>query len=653
MSALLQVEGLSLEFRTRGGTVHALQDVGLSIAKGETVGLVGESGSGKSVLSYAILGLSDAAARITAGRATFDGMDLLAASEADLQRVRGREVSMIFQNPKVALNPIRKVGHQLEDVLARHTTTLRSQLRERAIACLSEMRIPDPQRRYHAYPFELSGGLCQRVMIALALACGPKLLIADEPTTGLDVTTQAAIMALVREKARSTGMATLLITHDLALAREHCDRIVVMHAGHVVEAAPTQALFDAPLHPYTRLLTGATPMGRASLQDLLAVPGGLPDLRRAGLPLRRALPAAQRRLRRAAAHRAGRRACRALPSPCAAPRAGGHRMSAALLEVTDVAKRFPVRTPQGRAHLHAVDGISLRLEEGETVGLVGESGCGKSTLVRLLTRTLPVSEGQVAFAGGDLAKVDPQAMPRHAARRDVQMVFQDPHDSLNPRYTAFDTIAEPLRLLAGVRDRAQLQRQVEEIATLVGLPRELLQRLPHQLSGGQKARVGIARAAVLRPRLLVLDEPTAALDVSVQVVILQLLARLKAELRMSFLFVSHDLNVVRLLCDRVLVMYLGRIVESGPAAQVFAQPLHPYTRALIASIPGSGRDAQAHLLPGEPQSPIVVPGAGPRPCGFRGRCPHAADACAAMPPLQAAGPGREAACHRLGALPEF
>ena len=285
---LLEVANLSLQFRTRSGIVHALQDISLAIDKGETVGLVGESGSGKSVLSYALLGLSDAAARITQGSAFFDGLDLLAASESDLQNIRGREVSMIFQNPKVALNPIRKVGHQLEDVLGRHTTTLHAGLKRRAIECLAEMKIPDPERRYHAYPFELSGGLCQRVMIALALACGPKLLIADEPTTGLDVTTQAAITALIREKARSIsgvhGMATLLITHDLGLARDQCDRIVVMHAGHIVESAPTEELFRHPQHPYTRQLIGATPVGRASLKDLVAVRGNLPDLRRGDLP---------------------------------------------------------------------------------------------------------------------------------------------------------------------------------------------------------------------------------------------------------------------------------------------------------------------------------------------------------------------------------
>lgn len=284
MTALLSVSDLSLQFRTRDGVVRALEQVSLEVGRGETVGLVGESGSGKSVLSYALLGLSDAAARITSGRASFDGFDLLRASEPDLQDLRGREVAMIFQNPKAALNPIRKVGHQIEDVLLRHTTTPRAALRERAVACLAEMRIPDPARRYHAYPFELSGGLCQRVMIAIALASNPKLLIADEPTTGLDVTTQAAIMQLIREKSRERGMAMLLITHDLGLAREQCDRMVVMHAGHVVESAPTRTLFEHPLHPYTRQLIAATPVGRDSLQALQPIPGSLPDLRRSDLP---------------------------------------------------------------------------------------------------------------------------------------------------------------------------------------------------------------------------------------------------------------------------------------------------------------------------------------------------------------------------------
>jgi len=337
-------------------------------------------------------------------------------------------------------------------------------------------------------------------------------------------------------------------------------------------------------------------------------------------------------------------------------------MTAALLEVIDLVKHFPVKTPKGKGLLHAVDGVSFTLTPGETVGLVGESGCGKSTLVRLLTRTLSVTDGQIRFAGNDLSLIEPRSMPEHKSRSQVQMVFQDPHDSLNPRYTAFDTLAEPLRLLGGLKDAGQIRRQVEEIATLTGLPHELLPRFPHQLSGGQKARVGIARAAVLRPRLLVLDEPTAALDVSVQVVILQLLAKLKRELGMSFLFVSHDLNVVRLLCDRVLVMYLGRIVESGPADQVFANPQHPYTRALIASIPGTGRNATEHLLAGEPKSPIQMAGSPPLArCGFSGRCPHGQSRCEQETPvLQTTQPGdadragvRAVACHFSHTLPAF
>lgn len=324
-------------------------------------------------------------------------------------------------------------------------------------------------------------------------------------------------------------------------------------------------------------------------------------------------------------------------------------MSAPLLEVIDLHKRFALRTPQGRGELHAVDGVSFSLDQGETLGLVGESGCGKSTLVRLITRTLAPSEGQIRFLGNDLALIDPGRMPGHRLRRDVQMVFQDAHESLNPRYTAFDTIAEPLRLLAGVNDRAQCEQQVHEIAQLCGLPLELLGRFAHQLSGGQKARVGIARAAVLRPRLLVLDEPTAALDVSVQVVILRLLAQLKAALGMSFLFVSHDLNVVRLLCDRVLVMYLGRIVESAPAAELFSAPQHPYTRALVASIPGAPASAQADLIAGEPQSPIRMHGETDDPgCNFRSRCPRATPACATQAPVLApVAPGRQAACIHL------
>lgn len=321
----------------------------------------------------------------------------------------------------------------------------------------------------------------------------------------------------------------------------------------------------------------------------------------------------------------------------------------ALLDVDNLIKRFPVKTAQGPGELLAVNRVSFQIQPGETVGLVGESGCGKSTLVRLLTRTLAITQGHIRFNGEDLGQVDPAKMPRHPMRAKLQMVFQDAQDSLNPRFTAFDAIAEPLRLLGLKTDEPTIRAQVADIAHLTGLPVELLHRFPHQLSGGQKARVGIARAAILRPLLLVLDEPTAALDVSVQVVILQLLADLRRSLGMSLLFVSHDLNVVRLLCDRILVMYLGQIVESGPAREVFANPRHPYTRALIASIPSSGREASQYLLPGEPQSPIRMRGAEVvQPCGFHGRCPQGQALCAGQAPALLPVPGqadRSVACH--------
>ena len=523
---LLEVRDFGLEFRTRSGTVHALADINLAIHKGETVGLVGESGSGKSVLSYAMLGISDPAARVTGGTAVFGGLDLLRASEAELADIRGREVSMIFQNPRTALNPIRKIGKQIEDVLKRHAAVPGSALRQRAIDALREVQIPDPERRYHAYPFELSGGMCQRVMIALALACKPALLVADEPTTGLDVTTQAGIMDLIKGLAAAHQMATLFITHDLGLAADHCDRIVVMHAGHVVEAAPVQTLFAAPRHPYTAQLIQATPAHDTRLERLSAIPGNLPDLRRADLPPCRF----SERCPRASAQCAG-----ALPridardvqgvacwhpleflSPDRLGTTGtedlqGAGMNPVLLETIGLSKRFLVGKTTKGPYLHAVDDVSMRIERGESVGLVGESGCGKSTLVRLVARLLDATEGSIVFNERDIGGLAARDFARRPERAKIQMVFQDPTDSLNPRYTAFDCIAEPVRLLGSQRGQsaAELGARVQALADSVGLAPELLSRFPHQLSGGQKARVGIARAlghrsGIVDPRRAVL-----------------------------------------------------------------------------------------------------------------------------------------------------
>ncbi|MCM5569790.1 ABC transporter ATP-binding protein [Burkholderiaceae bacterium FT117] len=563
---LLRVDDLAVDFRTRRGTVHAVRGVSFELHKGRTLGIVGESGSGKSVTSYAVMKILDRAARIAGGAIEFGGISIAGASEAVMGDLRGREISMVFQNPRAALNPIRPIGRQIEDVLIRHAQATRATARARAIETLEKVRIRDAAARYHAYPFELSGGMCQRVVIALALACRPQLLIADEPTTGLDVTTQKAVMELIRDLIRSEGMAMVLITHDLGLAGEYCDDIVVMERGLVVEAKPARALFTEPEHPYTRRLIRATPHGAASVADLLPVddePRAAVEHPQAAAPTRSSAAAAEARP--------------AVP----------------LLEVVDLSRHYPapatlrtmLKKRSERPVYKAVDGISFSIMPGESVGLVGESGCGKSTTSSMLMRLLEPSGGSIRFQGKDISLIRAADFARSPLRRELQMVFQDPTESLNPRSTAFDAIADPLRSLLAMRDEAAVRARVGELAAQVGLPGELLDRLPHQLSGGQKARVGIARAVATQPSLLVLDEPTAALDVSVQAVVLNLLADLRRRYRMSYLFVSHDLEVVRLLCDRVIVMRAGRIVEQGPAAEVLSNPADPYTRALLEAIP--------------------------------------------------------------------
>ncbi|SIQ77355.1 ABC transporter ATP-binding protein [Bosea sp. TND4EK4] len=557
---LLDIRNLTVEFATRRGTVQAVKAIDISVGKGETVAIVGESGSGKSVTSYAVVRILDRAGRVADGSISFSGIDLVGASEAQMRDIRGREISMIFQNPRAALNPIRKVGRQIEDVLLQHVRATRATAREKAIEALEKVRIARPQERYDAYPFELSGGMCQRVVIALALACQPQLLIADEPTTGLDVTTQKAVMDLIVELTRERGMSTILITHDLGLAAAYCDRVVVMEKGRVVETAGAAEIFRHPQHPYTRKLMKATPRVGMSLHDLL--PEGAPASGTA-----------------------------AASAPARAPGAGP------LLLVENLVKEYP-RPAQGSflARLagkaekpaepfRAVDGIGFSVERGETLGLVGESGCGKSTTSMMLNRLLDPTSGRILFDGEDIGAIPARRFAASPFRRRIQMVFQDPTDSLNPRFTAERAILDPILRMGAIRGGAALRARCEELAQLVGLPVELLDRFPHQLSGGQKARVGIARAIALDPDLVILDEPTAALDVSVQAVVLNLLDDLKQRLGMSYIFVSHDLNVVRLLCDRVIVMRSGQIVEQGSAEEVLGAPKAAYTKELLTAIP--------------------------------------------------------------------
>jgi peptide/nickel transport system ATP-binding protein len=586
---LLDVKDLTVEFSTRRGIVKAVQHVNVSIAKGETVGIVGESGSGKSVTSYAVMRILDRAGRIAEGAVHFTGVDIRAAGEDAMRNLRGREMSMIFQNPRAALNPIRKVGHQIEDVLEQHSQADSSALADKAIEMLDQVRIARPRERYHAYPFELSGGMCQRVVIALALACRPQLLIADEPTTGLDVTTQKTVMDLIVELTKQRGMSTILITHDLGLAATYCDRVVVMEKGHVVETATSRAIFTAPEHPYTRKLMRATPRPGASLRDLLPDDAGAAGSMGHALPRKSGLPDLRddKDATRTGPGRGG--------ESSGAHGNGARKAGTPLLQVEKLVKEYPrkgiaaklfQRRPAPEPEtFRAVDGISFKVDRGEIVGLVGESGCGKSTTSTMVMRLIDKTDGLIMFDGEDIGAIPANKFAKLPLRKRIQMVFQDPTDSLNPRFTAARAIADPILRLSHVRGRDAVRARCEALARQVGLPIDLLDRFPHQLSGGQKARVGIARAIALEPDLVILDEPTAALDVSVQAVVLNLLQELKEQLGMSYLFVSHDLNVVRLLCDRVIVMQSGKIVEQGPTEQVLFSPEAQYTRDLLAAIP--------------------------------------------------------------------
>ncbi len=539
-ATLLEIADLRVNFSTRSGTVEAVRGVSLALAAGETLGIVGESGSGKSVTAYAVTQLLDRAGRIESGRILFRGRDITRAAQGDMRALRGAAMSMIFQNPRAALNPIRSVGQLLVDAVRAHADLSAAQAKSRALELLHAVRIRNPEERLSAYPHELSGGMCQRVMIAMAIACEPALLIADEPTTGLDVTTQKVVMDLLAGITADRGMAMILITHDLGLAAQYCRDIAVMERGRLVERGPAAALFRAPTHAYTQRLVAASPTRESTIATLAAATGEKPPV-----PMAR-------------------------PAPV--------RGAGKLLEVRNLQKHYP-------GPVKAVDGVSFSLEAGQSLGLVGESGSGKSTISRLICRLIDQTGGEILFDGTDIGDIRARDFHNAPQRRDIQIVFQDPNDSLNPRFNAFDSIAHPLRRLAGLRDGDALQRRVRDCAQRCGLPETLLDRFPHQLSGGQKARVGIARAIAIQPRLLILDEPTAALDVSVQAVILTLLDRLRQEDGLAFLFVSHDLNVVRMMCDTIMVLQHGRVVEAGESQAVFDRPATAYTRELLAAIP--------------------------------------------------------------------
>ena len=584
---LLTVENLTVDFQSQRGRTRAVGGVSFAVNRGEVVAIVGESGSGKSVTSLALLGLlQKPAARIESGTAVFESeklgqVDLLTLPEKELQRVRGNDISMIFQEPMTSLNPVLTCGYQVVEALLLHTTLSKKEAEARTIELFTEAQLPRPAQIFKAYPHEISGGQKQRVMIAMAMACRPALLIADEPTTALDVTVQARILQLIRDLRREHGTAVLFITHDLGVVAEIADRILVMYRGRVVEQGTVLNIFTRPQHPYTQGLLACRPrlsIGKARLP----VVADFMQVDAAGNLVARSNGVGKEPLKAVFAElRPNSETSKTFPveqirSTAVEP----------LLNVENLRVYFPIRKgffSRTTDFVKAVDDVSFTIYPGETVGLVGESGCGKTTLGRALLRLTEPTAGRILFEGTDLASL-PAGELRHR-RREFQLVFQDPYAALNPMLTVGEAILEPMRVHGVGGSRAEQKARVRELLRTVGLSDDAEQRYPHEFSGGQRQRICIARALALRPKLIVCDESVSALDVSVQAQVLNLLNDLKRELGITYLFITHDLSVARFMSDRLLVMSQGKIVESGPAAEVYANPQHPYTQQLLAAIP--------------------------------------------------------------------
>jgi peptide/nickel transport system ATP-binding protein len=656
-AVLLRAQGLRTWLEeSGGGVVRALDGVDLEIRRGETFALVGESGCGKSMTALTLMRLLPEQGRVVGGSARLAELDLLGLPEARMREVRGRRVAMIFQEPGTSLNPVLTVGRQIVEVLERHLGLAGAAARVRAIGLLDAVGIGDSARRMDEYPFQLSGGMKQRVMIALALAGEPELLIADEPTTALDVTIQAQVLELLARLQRERGMAMLLITHDLGVVAGMAHRVAVMYAGEIVEVAPREAFYRTPQHPYSRKLFAAIPRGGKRGDALAVIPGQVPALSGefAGCRFADRCEQAFERCRREPpgwtrlgdghsvrchlreTERAPAIAVDSAPA-VAAPLAGG---PAALLEVRDLEVHFPIRRgvlKRTVAHVKAVDGVSFDVSAGRTLALVGESGCGKTTVGKAVLQLHRPSAGAVVFDGVDLARL--RGARLRERRSDFQIVFQDPYASLNPRMRVHDIVMEGLTALRRLGSKAARERRIAELLDHVGLPAAAQWRYPHEFSGGQRQRIAIARALSVDPRLVVCDEPTSALDVSVQAQILNLLRRLQAEMGLAYLFITHNIGVVEFLADEVAVMYLGRIVERGSVAEVLGSPKHPYTQALLAAVPTLDGERAAPSVAGELPSPVAPPAG----CHFHPRCPQAQARCRAAYP----GPARVTPTHEV------
>jgi peptide/nickel transport system ATP-binding protein len=676
--ALLEIRDLCTDIALSRTTVHALDHVSLSVAAGRTLGIVGESGCGKTMTAMSIEQLLPPGGRIVSGSIVFDDRELVGLGERELNRIRGGEIGMIFQDPATSLNPVQPVGVQVAEPLRLHRGLSRAEARTQVVDMFARVGIPSPRRRYDDYPHQLSGGQRQRVMIAMALICQPKLLIADEPTTALDVTIQKQILELIDDLRAELGMAVILVTHDLGVIAGSADEVAVMYAGRIVETAPVTELFTRPRHRYTEALFGALPDRVAGTGErLYSIPGLPPDLTAPPPGCRFAprcahvVPRCRTEVPELSGPHRHEHACfvpvsdadvRSRPVTVAsgpvadagwvAPSTYVPADGIPLLAVSDLVKDFPVRAGavlQRRiGAVSAVAGVSFDLPRGQAFGLVGESGCGKTTLARLVVGLEQPTGGEILFRGRRVDRL--RGDQRRLERRNVQLMFQDSYASLDPRMRVRSILREPLQIqhVGTSRDR---DARVDELLDAVGLPRSSGERYPHEFSGGQRQRIGLARALALQPGLIVADEPVSALDVSVQAQILNLMKDLQAERELSYLFISHDLAVVRYLTDRIAVMYLGKIVETGPSAAVYAEPRHPYTKGLIDAIPVADPVAEAAKerggVPGELPSALAPPTG----CRFRTRCPRAQDRCANEEPALAAPAGIPAtgdhlvACH--------
>ena len=671
---LLDVQDLHVHFVTSRGVVRAVEGISYTVRAGEVVALVGESGCGKSVSSLAIMRLlAKPAGRIVGGRILFEGRDLLKLSDEQMREIRGREISMIFQEPMTSLNPVLTIGFQIMEPLLIHLGMDMASARKRASELLKMVGIPDPERRLDQYPHQFSGGMRQRVMIAIGLACNPKLIIADEPTTALDVTIQAQILRLMKDLSRDLGIAMVIITHNLGIVARYADRVNVMYAAKMTEQGTAGELFAKPLHPYTAGLLRSVPrLDRprgAKLETIEGMPPNLlepppgcrfaprclakvPESETAPPPLVEVEPG----------HYS---ACvRAFEMAKVGPEGLGlARASLSQAETKSIDRTQPLMSVRGlkthfsvgtgfkalgsrRGVVRAVDGLSFDVFKGETLGLVGESGCGKTTVGRTLLRLENATEGSIAFAGKDVTRASGDTLK--AYRRQIQVIFQDPYSSLNPRMTIGEIIAEPMVVYKLQPTRKAARERAAELLTQVGLFEYMTERYPHELSGGQRQRVGIARALAMEPSFIVCDEPVSALDVSIQAQIINLLEELQAKLGLTYLFIAHDLAVVRHISDRVVVMYLGKAMEIADRDALYAEPLHPYTRALLDAVPipdpaiEAGREYK--VLGGEVPSPLNPPPG----CVFHTRCPWAIEECKmTVPELREVKPGHYAACIRL------